>query len=201
MTIRCVLLNEDNKVIDYADVCFITEKSAYLIPYDSATFCKYNENQILKFQIENRYDKVFDGLINSLSNGKIVLEKVRNIGPILHRDVRVDFLCDSTISYDLNDEYYTVDIQTKDISSGGMCFRCSEDLDMEIVYETVIEWVETPMIVKLKLLRKEIDENNVISYGCKFLDLYPDEESMLRAGVYYIQTKNFNSKRSRYNAG
>ena len=199
MTTKCVLLSEENKVIDYADVCFITDRSAYLIPFNPTTFEKYNKNETLRFNIENKYDKVFDGLINSMSNGKIVLENVRNIGPILHRDVRVAYFSDSSISYETEDGEYKIDIQIKDISSGGMCFYCSLDLDMNIIYESVIEWVSTPIVVKLKLLRKEIDDNGKTSYGCKFLDLYPDEESLLRAGVYYIQTKYFNTKRSRYN--
>jgi hypothetical protein len=92
-----------------------------------------------------------------------------------------------------------MDITVRNVSSGGMCFTCSENIDMDTTYETVVDWIETPIIVKIKLLRKDVCENGDSLYGCMFVDLLKEEEKLLRAGVFLIQTKNYKVKGSNVN--
>ncbi len=127
---------------------------------------------------------------------KNLLKNIKNIGAILHNDVRVSVDIPAIISYEHDDEYIEYEIRIRDISSGGMCFVCQEELDMKKTYETVADWAKTPIVVKIKLLRKEYDEYNKAVYGCKFIDLIQQEEFLLRAGVYYIQAKKFKPNRS-----
>ncbi|MPM56818.1 hypothetical protein SDC9_103633 [bioreactor metagenome] len=196
MLIKCILIDDENEVIDNADLYYLTSKRVILTPYGEDTLKRFKKGQNIRFQFENKYDKVFDGETAEIANGKIILKNVRDIGSILHRDVRVSVDIPSRISYENDEGYYEIEITVKNISSGGMCFVCKENLNMDITYETVVDWIGIPMIVKIELLRKEYDEQNMDSYGCKFIDLLQEEEFMLRAGVYDIQAKKYKPRRS-----
>lgn len=196
MLIKCILYDEKNEVIDYVNLSYFSTKRVILIPFDKGIAEKLSKDQEVRIQIENKYDKIYDGKVEQIYDDKIFIKNIRNIGPILHNDVRVMVDIPSTIYYENDEERFEYDVRVRNISSGGMCFACREDLDMNDIYETVVEWIKTPIVVKFKLLRKEYDEYNNIVYGCKFIDLLMEEEFLLRAGVYYIQAKKFKPNRS-----
>lgn len=197
MAIKCILLDDKNKIIDYAGLSFINTETAVLVPFDKDTLIKYKIGQKIRFQFENKYDEVFDGEISEFCKESISLKNIKDIAADLHGDVRVDVELDSCILYEAGEDCFSIDIRIRNISSGGMSFLCEKALDMNMIYETVVEWVETPIIVKLKLLRKEPEGESLFLYGCKFISLLHTEESLLRAGVFYIQAKKFKLKRER----
>ena len=169
------------------------------MPSDPNSAFKYKLGERVKFQLENKYDKVFDGEVIGVSDGKVGLKDIRNIGPILHGDVRVVVDFNSSITCETDEGEQAFDIKVINLSAGGMCFLCLNELPLDQTYETVVEWIETPIVVKLKLLRKEETEGTMFSYGCKFIGLHNYEESLLRAGVYYIQAKKVKTRRGREN--
>lgn len=195
MSVNCILIDDENNVIDYASLSFLDSIGAVLVPSNIDTLGMYRKNQRLKFQIENEYEKVFDGEIISIEKGKARLDDIRDLNSASPRkDVRVNVNISSCILFDSDDGYFSMNIIIRNISAGGMYFICRSDLNMDEAYETVIDWIETPIIVKLKLLRKNLNKNNEFVYGCRFIDLLKEEECLMRAGVFYIQTKKFKQK-------
>lgn len=199
MAIKCILLDDKNRDFDIADLFFASSGGVVLMPANSNTPYKYKLGERIKFQLENKYDRVFDGEIIGISDGKMGIKDIRNIGSILHGDVRVVVDFGSTITCENNDEEMDFDVKVINVSSGGMCFLSPEELPMDCIYEMVVEWVETPIVVKLKLLRKEKTETSMLSYGCTFVGLHNYEESLLRAAVYHIQAKKVKTRRGKEN--
>ena len=215
MAIRCLILDGKNRIIDYADLNYPPGGGAQLIPCSEQTSKDFERGDVVKFQFEQRFDKVFDGVVVSNRNNRIILEKVRHISNILQEDLRIEVFKDSVITYrvetesqeedknksqDENEddvEEYSFDITVKDISSGGIGFYSKENLPMDKIYEYVADWGTTPVFTKVKLLRKEKLNSDTFSYGGKFVDLYAEEERVLRGGVFAIQARRCQDRRKK----
>lgn len=224
MAIRCLMLDEKNRIIDYADLNYPPGGGAQLIPCSADTTNSFERGDIVKFQFEQRFDKVFDGVVVSNRNNKLMLDSVRHISNILQEDLRIEVFKDAVITYRVDkesqeedknksedenedeiaseteteenkDEEYSFDIIVKDISSGGIGFYSKQNLPMDKFYEYVADWGSTPVFTKIKLLRKEKLNSDTFSYGGKFIDLYADEERVLRGGVFAIQARRCQDRR------
>lgn len=225
MAIRCLILDEKNKIIDYADLNYPPGGGAQLIPCSVETTNSFERGDIVKFQFEQRFDKVFDGVVVSNRNNKLMLDSVRHISNILQEDLRIEVFKDSVITYRVDQESkdedknkkvsqnevedgnqseseteddveeYSFDIIVKDISSGGIGFYSKQNLPMDKIYEYVADWGTAPVFTKIKLLRKEKLNSDTFSYGGKFVDLYADEERILRGGVFAIQARRCQDRR------
>ena len=101
----------------------------------------------------------------------------------------------STIFYTENGNDIPVEIDLRDLSCGGMCFVCKEELNTDYEYVFMTNWIDTPIMVKFTILRKESANYNMFAYGCEFQELLRVEESMLRASVFKIQAMNYRRKR------
>lgn len=223
MATRCLILDEKNRIIDYADLNYPPGGGAQLIPCSPGTANAFERGDIVKFQFEQRFDKVFDGVVVSNRNNKLMLDSVRHISNILQEDLRIEVFKDAVITYRVNNESeeedknestnsiesedeseteedveeYSFDIIVKDISSGGIGFYSKQNLPMNRIYEYVADWGATPVFTKVKLLRKEKLNSDTFSYGGKFVDLYADEERVLRGGVFAIQARRCQDRRRR----
>lgn len=227
MAIRCLILDEKNRIIDYADLNYPPGGGAQLIPCSADTANSYERGDIVKFQFEQRFDKVFDGVVVSNRNNKLMLDSVRHISNILQEDLRIEVFKDAVITYRVNQESndeeknkkasenetedktedesesekeddaeeYSFDIIVKDISSGGIGFYSKQNLPMDKIYEYVADWGTAPVFTKVKLLRKEKLNSDTFSYGGKFVELYADEERILRGGVFAIQARRCQDRR------
>lgn len=195
MAVKCALYDEGNNIIDYADLSFMGAGVTFLIPSHKETYKQVKVGSRIVFQVENKYSQIYDANITEIAYDKIHLDDIRNLAPILHQDVRVDVDRHSTIYFQKDGQNYKVQVYIKDISSGGMCFVTRENLDRDITYEILVDWTETPILLKFKILRKEDLNLNRISYGCAFQDLHRTEESMLRASVYKLQAIQYKQKR------
>ena len=215
MAIKCLILDEKNRIIDYADLIYPPEGGAKLFPCSAQTVSSFDIGEVVKFQFEERFDKVFDGVVKRNKNKELILENVRHISNILQEDLRIEVFFDGVLTYGqvneiIEDESdkdgvmeekqapeYSFDITVKDISSGGIGFYCKKNLPMDKIYEYVAEWGTTPIITKVKLLRKEKLNSDTFSYGGRFVDLYADEERVLRGGVFAIQARRCQERRRR----
>lgn len=195
MAIKCILLDEQSNIIDYADLSFMGNGISFLIPFVEQTLKEFQKGDKIIFQVENKYNQIYDADVSEISYGKIHLEEVRNLAPLLHRDVRVEVEIQSTIFFTEGGRDIPVDVNLRDLSCGGMCFICKEDLNLENDYVFMTNWIETPILVKFKILRKESANYNMFIYGCEFLELLRTEESLLRASVFKIQAMNYRRKR------
>ncbi len=195
MSIKCILMDEENKIIDYADLSFMADGVSFLIPFDEKTLSQFQVGDKIVFQVEEKFNQIYDADISEISYGKLHLKEVRNLAPLLHRDVRVDFEIFIRIIYAENGKEIPVEVKLRDLSCGGMCFVCKEELNMDLEYSFITTWTETPIWVKFKLLRKESGNYNTFTYGCEFEKLLRTEESILRASVFKIQATNYRRKR------
>lgn len=195
MSIKCIIMDEQNKMIDYADLSFMADGISFLIPFDEETLRQFRVGDKIVFQVEDKFSQIYDADISEIAYGKLHLEEVRNLAPLLHRDVRVDFEITIMIFYTQDGEEIPVEVKLRDLSCGGMCFSCKEDLDMDMEYSFMTTWTETPIWVQFNLLRKEKANFNMFTYGCEFQSLLRTEESILRASVFKIQAANYRRKR------
>ncbi|NCC17033.1 MAG: PilZ domain-containing protein [Clostridia bacterium] len=195
MSIKCILLDEQSKLVDYADLSFLGSEASFLIPFEEDTFRQYQKGDKIIFQVEDKFSQIYDANVSEISYGKILLEEIRNLAPLLHRDVRVEVEMEATIFYSKDGNNVSVDVSLRDLSCGGMRFVCREELSFDYEYEFMTNWTETPIMIKFKILRKESANYNLISYGCEFLNLIRVEECLLRSSVFKIQAMNYKRKR------
>ena len=195
MAIRCLLLNETNKIVDYAYLEYPDSGGVELVCFSAETADVYHVGDSIRFQFERRFDKVFDAVVIEIADGKFELDHVRYIGAILQEDVRVGVDFPGMLTFETEGVRYGYDIDIKDISSGGVGFYCESNLSMNQTYEYVVDWGMEPIVVDIKLLRKEKINDEIYSYGCEFLNMHPNEERILRGAVFYIQTKKYRDKR------
>lgn len=195
MSIKCILLDEQNNLIDYADLSFLGSGNTFLIPYEEVTLNQFQVGDKVVFQVEDKFNQIFDADISEISYGKLHLQEVRNLAPLLHRDVRVEVDIKTTIFYNKEENEIPVEVHLRDLSCGGMCFVCKEELNQEYEYEFLTNWIDTPFLVKFKILRREEASYNQFAYGCEFLGLLRTEECLLRSSVFKIQAINYRRKR------
>ncbi|MGL4791966.1 MAG: PilZ domain-containing protein [Anaerotignaceae bacterium] len=207
MAIRCVLLNNKNQIEDnYADFIVDAETRKTELVIESKVIAqRYEVGDKIRFQYVNRYKDVFEGKIIEVEDEVFVLQNIVAISSSLNVDVKVDVDIDAELFFTKRiiiegEDYYDeesgqVRIRVTDVSSGGMCFQAKENLDLDIEYECVTKWTRMPVIVKCKLCREEKVSKTVYSYGCKFLDLDVNLESILRSAVFAIQASQHRMRR------
>lgn len=233
MATRCLILDQKNRIIDYADLSYPPDGSTELTPSSAEVANSFDKGDVVKFQYEQRFDKVFDAVVIKNRKNRLVLDKVRHISNILQEDLRIEVFKDAVLTYqedtpteeekpsetenedetinedETKDENATenednngkcsFDITVKDISSGGICFYSKENLPMDRIYEYVADWGVVPVVTKVKLLRKEKLDFYTYSYGCKFVELFAEEERALRGAVFAIQARRCQDRRKREN--
>lgn len=195
MSIKCILLDEKNNLIDYADLSFMGSGVSFLVPFEEETLSRFAVGDKVVFQVEAKFNQIFDADVSEISYGKLHLQEVRNLAPLLHRDVRVEVDIKSTVFYTVDAKDRPVGVQLRDLSSGGMCFTCKEQLSPEYEYEFLTNWIDVPFLVRFRILRSEEASYNEFSYGCEFVGLARTEECLLRSSVFKIQAANYRRKR------
>ncbi len=80
-------------------------------------------------------------------------------------------------------------IISNDLSCGGFAFFCDRELDVDEVVETIIPVTSKPLVLKLKVLRTRILEDNRKMYAAEFHNMLHEEEMMVRETVFRLQLK------------
>ncbi len=121
---------------------------------------------------------------------QIVLEKKGMPLAELRRNLRIPVAFHSFI-YPLTGRWKgRRTILSEDISCGGIAFYCEEALEDGEEIEVVVPVCSQPLILRAQVLRTRLTGGRVPLYACKFLELLPEEESMVREAVFGIQLKN-----------
>jgi len=82
-------------------------------------------------------------------------------------------------------------IRADDLSSNGIAFYSTHDIEKGALIEVVIPITEPhPLIMLCKVLRKKEYSDSVLHYGCQFVDPIHDEESRVREAVFNTQLQN-----------
>ena len=80
------------------------------------------------------------------------------------------------------------EVETNDLSCGGVAFFTDHSLQMGELFEIVIPVTSEPLVVRGEILRmRPSDKGGSILYASKFIDLCNDEETLLREAVFNLQ--------------
>ena len=121
---------------------------------------------------------------------RIALEKIASLDPDLRRNLRgpIKF---NTFIYPITGRWQgRREIQSIDLSCGGVAFYGDEGLEIEERLELVIPVTEEPVILRCQILRKQELRNDKLLYATKFVDMCEDEEVTVREAVFSIQLES-----------
>ena len=81
-------------------------------------------------------------------------------------------------------------VETIDLSCGEIAFYADSGMEMGDMAEIVLPMTTNPLIVRIKLLRKENVTPERACYAAKFIDLGVEEDQMICEAVFRIQRQN-----------
>lgn len=121
---------------------------------------------------------------------RIALEKIASLDPDLRQNLRVPIKF-NTFIYPITGRWQgRREIQSIDLSCGGVAFYGDEGLEIEERLELVIPVTEEPVILRCQILRKQELRNDKLLYATKFVDMCEDEEVTVREAVFSIQLES-----------
>lgn len=77
-------------------------------------------------------------------------------------------------------------VLVKDISASGMFFVSKTQFSPGQKFDFIFDQTNMPFLIQAEIVREQKD-GEYIGYGCKFLDLSPSRESIVRQYVYKMQ--------------
>ena len=81
-------------------------------------------------------------------------------------------------------------VESNDLSAGGIAFFTDHSLQVGEQVEVVIPVTAQPLVVRCQILRMRPTERaSYVLYAAKFLELCNDEETMLREAVFNLQLR------------
>ena len=120
----------------------------------------------------------------------VLMEKIASLDPDLRRNLRVPIKF-NTFIYPITGRWQgRREIQSIDLSCGGVAFYGDEGLEIEERLELVIPVTEEPVILRCQILRKQELRNDKLLYATKFVDMCEDEEVTVREAVFSIQLES-----------
>ncbi|MBQ7682359.1 MAG: PilZ domain-containing protein [Oscillibacter sp.] len=115
----------------------------------------------------------------------VTIEHMREMGMAVRKNFRMPVDFESFIYPDSGGRYI---IKAIDLSSGGIAFYTVANLQAGSNMEVVIPiTAEAPVIVRCTILRVMPFAPPIQKYACQFVDMIPDEESMIQEAVFNIQ--------------
>ena len=81
------------------------------------------------------------------------------------------------------------EIESNDLSAGGIAFFTDHSLQVGEQLEVVVPVTSEPLVVRCQILRMRPAERTAILYAAKFVDLCNDEETLLRESVFNLQLR------------
>ncbi len=80
------------------------------------------------------------------------------------------------------------EVDTHDLSCGGIAFYCTREFQIGEQFEVVIPVTSEPLVVKGQILRQRpADGREGTFHAAKFIELCNDEETLLREAVFNLQ--------------
>lgn len=177
------IIIEDALIEKSGDEIIIHCEDKYTSELLSLGTVKYCEN--------TSYAELFEGKI-AKKNNDIILKEVRNISASMRGDFKMRLNLDSTLKEE-NLDKACIKINLTDVSCGGIGFSSKEDLDISLEYENIITFTPEPLLLIIKILRKEKQGDEFV-YGGKFDTLSDVEEIMLRKGIFLMQKKLYRKR-------
>ena len=82
------------------------------------------------------------------------------------------------------------EVDTHDLSCGGVAFFCAGEFQIGEQFEIVIPVTSEPLVLKCQVLRlRPTERPSSVLYAAKFVDMCEDEETVLREAVFNLQLR------------
>ena len=121
---------------------------------------------------------------------RVVLRKITALDPKFQRDLRVTVSFRSFL-YPVSGSWKgRREIQSLNLSCGGIAFYGTEPLEIGEVVEVVIPVTTQPLILRCQILRLQEAWADRALYAGKFVDVCHDEETMLQEAVFRVQLQS-----------
>ena len=135
----------------------------------------------------------YEGVIVRSRNDMIQLEvsKINRDAGDMRKNLRVVVRFQSLI-YPVTGQWKgRREIESNDLSAGGIAFYTDHSLQVGEQLEAVIPVTSEPLVVTCQVLRMRPTERAAVPlmYAAKFVDLCNDEETLLREAVFNLQLK------------
>lgn len=119
---------------------------------------------------------------------RIILEKQQSLDSDQRQNVRVPVSFQSFI-YPMSGRWRgRREIESNDLSCGGIAFFCAGAMELGERFEVVIPVTEQPVILRAQILRlRPTDREGTTMYAAKFVDMCYDEEMLVRESVFSLQ--------------
>lgn len=131
-----------------------------------------------------------EGRIVRREENRIYVEPVRSLGEDIRRNLRIPVRFVSYL-YPVSGSWKgRVPVVSKDLSCGGIAFYCPRPLEKDETVEIVIPVTVQPLVLPLRILRAEADEDGECFYAGRFAGLVREEENMVREAVFGLQLQN-----------
>ena len=135
----------------------------------------------------------YEGVIVRSRNDMIQLEvsKINRDAGDMRKNLRVVVRFQSLI-YPVTGQWKgRREIESNDLSAGGIAFYTDHSLQVGEQLEVVIPVTSEPLVVTCQVLRMRPTERAAVPlmYAAKFVDLCNDEETLLREAVFNLQLK------------
>ena len=131
------------------------------------------------------------GVIVRQRDDKMVIQPTAALGPKAREDLRIQTEFESVMYPATGNWIGQRTFQAKDLSCGGIAFWSSISLEEREIVEMALPVTDSPLLVRVQVLRELEDESPRPLYAAKFVDLIHDEEALIRKAVFSIQINNF----------
>ena len=132
----------------------------------------------------------YEGVMERSRNDMIQLrvQKLANSGNDMRKNLRVPVRFKSFI-YPVTGRWMgRRNVESNDLSCGGVAFFTDHSLQIGEQVEIVIPVTSEPLVVRCELLRlRPTERTDSMMYAAKFVDLCNDEETLLRESVFSLQ--------------
>jgi len=127
--------------------------------------------------------------ILSVRDNRLYLEKIRSLGAQARENFRLPVSFRSFI-YPLTGGWRgRREIESVDLSCGGIAFYCEEELAEGERFEVVVPVTTEPTILHCRVIRRRPSDRTTPFYACAFVDLCDDEEQLIREAVFSLQVR------------
>lgn len=127
------------------------------------------------------------GVIVRQRDDKMVIQPTAALGPKAREDLRIQTDFESVMYPATGSWIGQRTFQAKDLSCGGIAFWSGIDLEEREIVEMALPVTDSPLLVRVQVLRELDDDSPRPLYAAKFVDLIHDEEALIRKAVFSIQ--------------
>lgn len=121
---------------------------------------------------------------------RVVLNRVVRLDSEFQRNLRVPVRFKSFI-YPISGTWKgRLDVQSVDLSCGGIAFYGKYGLENGEELEIVVPITLQPLVLRCEILRQQSLRDDRCFYAAKFVDLCSGEESMVREAVFRVQLQD-----------